>query len=530
MSSTNNDAEKVEKSQSELKDEFWELSKQFFIKPKIIDSHPQSEEEQKNTFVIDPSDLRKIETIVNKNNKYFSNKDSFIRESIDVMCKFWEGPFPELTKKMEEMWRYLPADTKKYVEETSPEYYYQMEIAPTLNRDPVSFFNDFIKERHSTNEIIRTGKINFKIFELDSLTTDEHLIKSKPNQLILDDDYVRIFPVKLVLEILKQEIISSYNQKKSTWINYEMFRGSVYDTIKMISVFLKNKEEEIFSKQPKNVIIKTKKISVGLPHITLDSMKKNPIREKSSQNIFLETYVGSTLRTWKKTRSHLNQKVKGKRIDELDTGYMFGMLQDLGLAKFQKSDDNTKNKPSIDITITQLGLEFLLLTNPILDENTYEKSLSNEEAIFFKDKLLSNFLLEKLIISHILNILDSFGKNDSPVGKIDLFKDCLHDHEIQDIIMDRIHNFSMGKCRTKEENDYLRPKLDLINKKILNEKSRGQNIMEKNDKIPIPEELQNFLKWLNMYRISLMGRISEAGLVRWEIEYNISKYYPSNLK
>lgn len=93
MSSTNNDAEKVEKSQSELKDEFWELSKQFFIKPKIIDSHPQSDEEQKNTFVIDPSDLRKIETIVNKNNKYFSNKDSFIRESIDVMCKFGRALF-----------------------------------------------------------------------------------------------------------------------------------------------------------------------------------------------------------------------------------------------------------------------------------------------------------------------------------------------------------------------------------------------------------------------------------------------------
>ena len=36
---------------------------------------------------------------------------------------------------------------------------------------------------------------------------------------------------------------------------------------------------------------------------------------------------------------------------------------------------------------------------------------------------------------------------------------------------------------------------------------------------------KNFQRWLTNYRISLMGRMSEASLIRWEIENNKSKYY-----
>ncbi len=536
------------------------------IQKGLADLNQKSEsdfiDEQKNTFKIDPTDLEKIEKIVSKNNKFFANKDAFIREAIDMMSKFWDGPFDELDEKMKYMWKFLPQQTKSHIDQTSPEYYRQMEIIPMNAKQADKSFEEIQKKNIDVKNFLRQHKNLFK--NLDIETSDKKiptLIGRKPNSLLLHEDYARIFPTKLVLMLLAHEIYQAHNSTQATWISYKKFRESVYEDIRPFTLYIKNKEKEIFAKKSSNAIIKTRKISIGLPFVDPHGSIKNAIREKSSKNIFLDTYVGSTLRAWQKTVKRTNESFEDGQISETpsDSGYMTGILSDLNLIAFKQNlQDGFEN--DIDVTLTPEGYEFLMIKNPILDENNFERSLSIQEGEYYIDVLIQNHKLEKQIIHGILRRINEIHEksNDSDDNTLSMVNRYLRSsqtemkyYSIEDAekeILLQLLEFHRKNNYNSEEKKFLDSKISKIHAYVKLNRIKmdevedywmpGRGDLEEMEELStnlIRDRMQGyggmkeFEEWLHAYRISLMGRLSESGLVRWKIEGNESRYYSSKM-
>ena len=142
----------------------------------------------------------------------------------------------------------------------------------------------------------------------------------------------------------------------------------------IFSNYLKSKESELFSNKSTNrtIKIKTKKITVALPIMNQESQQDGKISENAIKNDFLAKYVGSTIRAWKSTIDEdfeIALHTEGIMEDNLaNFGYMTGMLRDLGLVNFRRINTNSDE---IAITLTKKGLKFLIIKNPILDENNF---------------------------------------------------------------------------------------------------------------------------------------------------------------
>ena len=544
-------------------------------------TEPAFIDEQKNTFKIDPTDLEKIEKIVSKNNKFFADKDAFIREAIDMMSKFWDGPFEELNEKMKHMWQFLPQETKSYIDQTSPEYYRQMEMIPMNEGQAAKSFEEIQKKNSDVKNFLRQYKNLFKNLDRETFDKETPALIGRPkNSLLLDQDYARIFPTKLVLMLLAYEIYQAHNSTQATWISYKKFRESVYDDVRVFTMHVKNNEKEIFNKKSRSAIIKTRKISIGLPFVDPQGSIKNVIREKSSKNIFLDTYVGSTLRAWQKTRKQTHKSEDGQ-IGEipLDSGYMIGILSELNLIAF-KPNRLGGFENDIDVTLTPAGCEFLMIKNPILDENNFERSLSIQEGEYYIDVLIQNHKLEKNIINRIRLEIDSLNQTKIPEKSNNFDDERLPRHMItksmwmdEDTIQRKIEalyqeyeitksrwtgekflstehieiliilellRFSPENCNSEEKKflDSKRDEIQSYAKDIAIKTGIDTPTIAPGEYMDTYEELrqrksQSIFKkshdWMQAYRISLMGRLSESGLVRWEIEDNDSRYYSSKM-
>ena len=74
----------------------------------------------------------------------------------------------------------------------------------------------------------------------------------------------------------------------------------------------------------------------------------------------------------------------------------------------------------IYVSLTELGKEFALLENPILDKYLYESAFSDREVYFILHKIYDRFKLEKKIIHTIIELLK---KEPLTASRIDeLFK------------------------------------------------------------------------------------------------------------
>ena len=163
-----------------------------------------------------------------------------------------------------------------------------------------------------------------------------------------------------------------------------------------------------------------------------------------------------------------------------------------------------KNK-EISLTFTEMGKKFYLLTNPIM-EGDYSSctSFSPEERELLLTKILPERKLEMELIrtaAKVIHITDE--KMSIPMTEkldsefeytVKKFVDNNADHPFAKKIEDEIVN---PTDKITEEN------------KTLDKKDRKQTPIE-------------------AFRIATMGRLSEIGLVRWEIEGDMPGHAASN--
>lgn len=287
--------------------------------------------------------------------------------------------------------------------------------------------------------------------DLMRLLSDVPLEKSQippPIQPLIWSFYNRFFPVKI---IVNQIAIMMGTQ--NTWIELSQLHDTAYGFAESLSSKLREYEES-------HNLVRNQKISTGLPTPISESNKgrgfqRQKIQSKiiASKIRFIEQFIG--------------------KLTSKDPPFEFkGACFELGLIGV-KVEGTT-----CFVSLTDLGRDFALLENPILDHDQYDRVFSEDESDFIIKKIISKFELENTIVMKILT--EIYEKNQLIADDIDaiIVKEYLQYH--------------------------------------------------KRDKPKVKTELDSFEKEMVRIRVATMGRLSELDKVKWTIDKAGKSVYSEN--
>jgi Arc/MetJ-type ribon-helix-helix transcriptional regulator len=222
----------------------------------------------------------------------------------------------------------------------------------------------------SKSETLNWGE---RILELESLTSE---IEVKHENLILSF-YNRLFPIKLIVYYLAKQLINSNKSQ----IPLEELHEGCFEFAHKLAIKLRKYEKD-------NVLGRNKKISTGLPSVIdgLDKMRGKARKEKldkweSGKNRFMKQQIGNY---------------------NSGTHYFEGACFTFGLLNISYDTSSS----SCLVSLSQLGKDFAILSNPIIGENDFKKgNFSFKEIKFIYDEILPQFSLENKIIQKIIQML-----------------------------------------------------------------------------------------------------------------------------
>jgi hypothetical protein len=266
--------------------------------------------------------------------------------------------------------------------------------------------------------------------------------------------YSRFAPAKIVLCVLADLLRQNPSTNK---INLKILRADALD----IASELANK---IIEFEEVNSIKRTRKVSTGFPKI------KNSIEENIPvQKRFRDQYVGK-IRRDRKDKKH----------------YFDGILSALGLATVTKEGKETY------ISMTEIGKEFYLLDNPILDGD-YVQGLSKDEADFIIEKIIPKLKLEKLFYDTALDVIQKY------------YSDPLLQQEPITRIVDQEIVRTYNQYVEKNSEESIRFGFTPIEYKL--DVKTGQKTLDK-----ISE------KYIEGWRVATMSRLVELKRIEWNID------------
>ena len=242
-------------------------------------------------------------------------------------------------------------------------------------------------------------------------------------------------------------------EQKSPVINFNDFRARAYELAEEIS-----KKLIVYEKENKKT--REEKISTGLPRPSIIS--EVTAKQALAEQRYKDRYFG---------------KLK-RRHDTGETTFE-GALMALGIIKiFAKKKD-------VLITLTDLGKKFYLLDNPIINGTNFP-AFSNEEREFLVTKIIPNRPLETKLIKTATEIIT--------------YEDALSS-EITDTLDMEFENTL--KNFVKKSND--KKFTDKIQSDIID---KTDELRQNNEGKQTPVEA---------CRIATMGRLTELGVVSWDI-------------
>lgn len=240
--------------------------------------------------------------------------------------------------------------------------------------------------------------------------------------------YNRLFPVKIIISKLAVMM-----KPEKPWVELGELQEAAFEVAEMYSEQLKDHEEEA-------QLSRNQKLSTGLPtpKSELRGLKGAMRRKKEAK------LTASKLR--------FTEQFVGKHVKKQPPSFK-GACFEMGLMRVKFSGN------SCLVTLSDKGVEFALLENPIIENEKFDSAFSSEETEFIMEKIIPQFKLEFRIVQRILNELK--GKN-------------LTSDDIDKIFSD-------------EKTKYYNKKGDVL-----------QTIVQE--------------------RVSTMGRLSELSLVNWQID------------
>ncbi|MGY5149572.1 MAG: hypothetical protein ACW9W3_05875 [Candidatus Nitrosopumilus sp. bin_68KS] len=307
------------------------------------------------------------------------------------------------------------------------------------------------------------------ISENDSLTSQirKHIVESQqdllrsisdipleksqippPVQSIIWSFYNRLFPVKIIVHQL-----AIMMGTQNTWIELSQLHDTAYAFAESLSSKLREYEES-------HNLVRNQKISTGLPTPMSEINKGRGFQRQKIQS----KVIASKIR--------FIEHFIGKLTSKSSPFEFKGACFELGLVGV-KVEGNT-----CLVSLTDLGRDFALLENPILDNDQYDGVFSDDESDFIVEKIIPQFKLENIIVTKILEGISE--KNQLVADDIDKIF----------------------------ETEYLQ--------------------YHKKEKPKKPKELESFEKEMVRIRVATMGRLSELNKVKWIIDKAGKSIYSKN--
>ena len=176
--------------------------------------------ESKITIEIDSKDLRKIQEIVGKVERY-DTVEKFVSESLKNMTIMWLEP-----EKMDEvtgdLWNDLTPDMKKVFREKVPDYYNMLDQKYGIHTKVATMANEI-----STVKAV----LSKHTFPEPENTVLGYYDKKSGSDVYpyIHETYNRFFPLKILVTSLASLIHVNLRSGKTEWIDYEEFSKECFE-------------------------------------------------------------------------------------------------------------------------------------------------------------------------------------------------------------------------------------------------------------------------------------------------------------
>ena len=417
---------------------------------------------------LSPDHQRKINQLVEANPDRFRDVDDFIFRAIDVYLA-WEKNPVKVIDKLTDM---EPTMLQFAFMQSMVEPTVLKQIYPGYPEKYGSEWKEFLDSMPATDKTTNESEVTQQTFttdnEFENVQTNLDITKEFIKQInfneISKEGYDEIkfdgwpllfthYSRLLPVKIAISLLGNMMREQKSPVINFNDFRARAYELAEEIS-----KKLIVYEKENKKT--REEKISTGLPRPSIIS--EVTAKQALAEQRYKDRYFG---------------KLK-RRHDTGETTFE-GALMALGIIKiFAKKKD-------VLITLTDLGKKFYLLDNPIINGTNFP-AFSNEEREFLVTKIIPNRPLETKLIKTATEIIT--------------YEDALSS-EITDTLDTEFENTL--KNFVKKSND--KKFTDKIQSDIID---KTDELRQNNEGKQTPVEA---------CRIATMGRLTELGVVSWDI-------------
>jgi len=464
-------------------------------------------EELNLQYTIDPSHYDRITERVDK--KRFKSVDYFIDQAIKVYLSWEENPEKANAVMAEtpptlEQYGFMVAqmENMQWLKDTWKTYPEDFEKPHIMEKNDSRSWKQYLSENktiferwenlqryHNLQDDHRASNRDLELALSDLTNAQKHvkhleIPKEIPDEFVYDGwpmlftHYSRILPAKIGLLALGELMLKENRDK----VNFELFKRKAFDICEEVARKQKKVEKE-------DGTTRENKISTGLP-TPYDEPTSTP-KQEDYENRYKERYFGKIKR---------NKK---------DSQYYFeGLMSSLNLIRIMKVGKD------YEVTFTEQGREFYMLENPILSGHSVSKSFSFEEKKFLLEKIIPHRELELNLIQGALKIIAAKEEVSIDITKV-----------LDQLFQEKIQEF----CDTNEDHRHIEKLNEEITRTISItveiEKINRQIDGEKDEKIKKELRLRSKKQTpIEAIRIGTMGRISELGLVQWEIIGSQSKF------
>ena len=417
---------------------------------------------------LSPDHQRKINQLVEANPDRFRDADDFIFRAIDVFLSWEKNP----VKTIEKLTDMEPTILQFAFMQSMMEPDILKEIYPGYPEKYGNQWTEFLNSMPDANNSTNESKVSQQTFASDNefeniqnnLDATREFIKQINFNEISKEEYDEIkfdgwpllfthYSRLLPVKIAISLLGNMMREQRTPVINFNDFRARAYDLAEEIS-----KKLTVYEKENKKT--REEKISTGLPRPSL-------INEVTAKHALAE--------------QRYKDRYFGKLKKNQDSGEptFEGALMALGVIKiFGKKKD-------VLITLTDSGKKFYLLDNPIINGTNFP-AFSNEEREFLVTKIIPNRPLETKLIKTATEIIT--------------YEDALSS-DITDTLDVEFENTLKNFVKSSNDKKFT----DKIQRDIID---KTTEIKQNNEGKQTPVEA---------CRIATMGRLTELGVVSWDI-------------
>lgn len=338
-------------------------------------------------------------------------------------------------------------------------------------------FEEIQKNIEASRDFVR--EIKFK-----DIADDNYVQTEFDGWPIISPMYSRFLPAKIAVITLADMM----RKEKSPLIDFEEFKIDAYDIAEEIAT-------KLIKYETANKIKRSHKKSTGLPKPydkELEITAEQSIKEERYKNKYFGKITNRT-----ETVIHLD-----------------GLLSALGLVKVF-SDGFSKHAK---ITLTENGKNFYLLNNPVFGDKL-DQSLSKEESMFLTTKCIPHRPLQLKINKKITKLVSETEHGKSPDMTNDLDKICME--SIKEFFKENPDE--PNKYRIETEIISKSEKMNPENERIRKHLKDNKDTLDSKEKIKLRKKLKQTP--IEALRSAVMGRLTELGVVDWEINSNSRSEY-----